>query len=161
MTQKEIDKNLAEKRKLLAKLEKQLDASLDKEDKLAKLLDKASNASCDIDELIEEAQADIDDLTNEDADDDLVETGEIPSPEQAKRMKAQVFSYSVTFVRRKARKGKTVLHSVRRFSSRKEAEHHGKRFTKKHNHSEFSVCIMQQKANAWVNWKTGKTNPAL
>lgn len=91
-----------------------------------------------------------------------VESGESPSPEQAKRIAAQAHSYGVTFVRRKANKrGELVKHSARRFSSRKEAEQHGKRFATKHRHAEFSICIVQKKANAWVNWKTGKTNPVL
>lgn len=92
---------------------------------------------------------------------DEIESGDRPSPEQAKRIATQDHSYGVTFVRRQARKGKLVLTSKRRFSSKKEAEQHGRRFQKKHRHQEFSVCIQHAKANAWINWKTGKTNPAL
>ncbi len=94
-----------------------------------------------------------------------VETGDIPSPAQQKLIKSQAYSYGVTFIRRKAlkkaaQKGE-LRTSQRRFSSRKEAEHHAKRFQKIHKHKDYSVCVVNKRANAWVNWKTGKTNPAL
>lgn len=94
-----------------------------------------------------------------------VETGEHPSPAQKKLIDSQDFSYGVHFLRRKAlKKGKSpgsVCVSQRRFSSLKEAKQHGVRFTKKHKHKSFSVTIVSKRANAWINWKTGKTNPVL
>jgi len=154
VTQKEIDKMLAAKRKLLAILEKKYVAA-------EKAVKKGNDLVYELDEQLGNLDSEIEDLEVEEPDEDQVATGEIPSPEQAQRMKAQVHSYGVTFVRSKPRKGVLVLHSERRFSSLKEAHHHGKRFTKKHNHAEYSVCIVQKKANAWVNWKTGKTNPVI
>jgi len=94
-----------------------------------------------------------------------VETGEHPSPSQKKLIDSQDFSYGVHFLRRKAlKKGKSpgsVCVSQRRFSSLKEAKQHGVRFTKKHKHQSFAVTIVSKRANAWINWKTGKTNPVL
>lgn len=94
-----------------------------------------------------------------------VEAGDKPSPAQAALIKSQAYSYGVTFIRRKAlkkvRQKGELRTSDRRFSSRKEAEHHAKRFQKIHKHKDYSVCVVDKRANAWVNWKTGKTNPAL
>jgi hypothetical protein len=164
MTQKEKDKELKALRKKLAAIELKADKSEELEEKLGNQLSDAEDETYSLRNEAENLAFDIDDLDQEvveDDEEDLVERGEIPSPEQAKLMKNQKHSYGVTFVRSEEKKGQKVLHSDRRFSSRKEAEQHGKRFAKKHNHEEFSVCIVQKKANAWVNWKTGKTNPAL
>lgn len=94
-----------------------------------------------------------------------VESGDRPSPEQARLIKSQLFSYGVHFERRKVlRKVKSpgaICVSVRRFTSRKEADQHGKRFSKKHGHRGYDVVRTSKRANAWVNWKTGKTNPVL
>jgi hypothetical protein len=51
--------------------------------------------------------------------------------------------------------------SERRFATRKEAEHHGKRFTKIEGHKSFRVFESNDPVNAYVNWKTGKTNPVI
>lgn len=165
MTKKEQDKELALLRKKLKGLEAKQAKAEAKLDKFERQLDDIEQDAIDARNAVEEVEYDIDDLEAQPIDEDpkdLVAAGEIPSPEQAELIKKQAHSYGVTFVRRKAnKKGQLVLHSDRRFSSREEAEHHGKRFSKKHKHAEFSVCIVQKKANAWVNWKTGKTNPAL
>ncbi len=94
-----------------------------------------------------------------------VESGDRPSPAQQKLMKSQKFSYQATFVRRKAlrkvkQKGE-IRTSSRRFSSLKEATQHAKRFSKIHRHRSYKVARVNKRANAWVNWRTGKTNPEL
>lgn len=94
-----------------------------------------------------------------------VATGEVPAPAIAKLIKSQAFSFSVTFVRRKALKkaknGKKGLSftSDRRFATKKEADQHGKRFSKKHRHESYHAIKVSKKANSWINWETGKTNP--
>jgi len=94
-----------------------------------------------------------------------VETGDRPSPAQAKLIASQAFSYGVHFERakvlRKVRSPGAICVSQRRFSSRKEAEQHGKRFARLHRHKGFDVVRVNKRANAWINWKTGKTNPTL
>lgn len=96
-----------------------------------------------------------------------VESGDKPAPAIAALIKSQKFSFSVVFVRRKeltktkrTPKGLSFT-SVRRFSTQKEATQHGRRFAKKHNHKSFHVIEVSKKANAWINWKTGKTNPVI
>lgn len=84
----------------------------------------------------------------------------------------QIESFGVKFTRRKAItyiKGKYGWEnspgryrvSDRRFATQKEAVHHGKRFTKIENHKSFSVFKSNDEANAYVNWRTGKTNPMI
>ncbi len=94
-----------------------------------------------------------------------IESGDKPSFEQARLIKSQPYSFGVHFERKKVlRKVKSpgaVCRSVRRFTSKKEAIHHGKRFTKIHKHKGFTVIKVNKRANAWVNWLTGKTNPVL
>lgn len=94
-----------------------------------------------------------------------VESGDSPSPAQAALIKSQPYSYGVHFERKKVlRKVKSpgaICVSVRRFTSRKEADQHGRRFAKKHGHKGYDVVRTNKRANAWVNWKTGKTNPVL
>lgn len=91
-----------------------------------------------------------------------VESGDKPSSQQAALIRSQPFSFGVSFLRRKAKKGVASFVSNRRFSSAQEAEQHGKRFTKKHKHESFLVVyITNKRANAWINWTTGKTNPAV
>ncbi len=94
-----------------------------------------------------------------------IEAGDKPNHEQAARIKNQPYSYGVHFLRRKAlRKGKSpgmVMKSTRLFGTKKEAEQHGKRFTKKNDHADFSIVYVNKRPNAWINWKTGKTNPAI
>lgn len=93
---------------------------------------------------------------------DEVDSGDRPAPAIAALIKSQGFSFGVAFIRRKAnRRGEAVKVSTRRFSSVKEANQHGKRFTRKHGHKDFLVTYVQARANAWVNWKTGKTNPVI
>ncbi len=88
---------------------------------------------------------------------DEVESGNVPAPEIAALIAKQKFSYGVEFVRKN---GKVVV-SQRRFSSSKEAKQHGTRFTAKHAHKDFAVVRINKRANAWINWKTGKTNPVI
>ncbi len=95
-----------------------------------------------------------------------VEQGDVPAPAIASAIKSQRFSFGVLFKRRKAlnkpknRKKGITFTSDRRFSSAKEANQHGRRFTVKHRHSGYQVVFFQsKKANAWINWKTGRTNP--
>lgn len=95
----------------------------------------------------------------------LVATGDVPAPAIAKLIKSQSFSYSVVFVRRKAlnkpknkKKGLSFT-SDRRFATLKEAAQHGRRFAKKHKHESFHAIKVGKKANSWINWATGKTNP--
>ncbi len=83
--------------------------------------------------------------------------GTKPSAEIQRRIDSQRFSYTVEFVRKN---GQTFT-SKRRFSSSKEAGQHGTRFAKKHKHQEATVVRVNQRANAWINWETGKTNPAV
>jgi predicted nucleic acid-binding Zn-ribbon protein len=95
-----------------------------------------------------------------------VDSGDKPDAEQANRIKNQAFSYTVHFERRKAlkkvRNPGLVAKSQRRFTSPKEANHHGKRFTKIHKHAGYYVVLVEGKrANAWINWLTGKTNPVV
>ncbi len=81
-------------------------------------------------------------------------------------------SYGVKFVRRKplseirgpngwVRSPGSTRQSDRRFATRKEAEQHGKRFTKIEKHKSFSVFASTGKVNASINWRTGKTNPVI
>ncbi len=94
-----------------------------------------------------------------------IESGERPTPSVAKLIKTQPFSYGVHFERRKVLKKVAspgaICVSVRRFTSRKEADQHGKRFAKKHSHRGYDVVRVNKRANAWINWETGKTNPAI
>lgn len=92
-------------------------------------------------------------------------SGDKPDREQAARIKSQRHSFGVVFNRRKAlkkvkQKG-LVRTSARRFTSRKEATHHAKRFVKIHKHKGFKVVWVAKRANAWINWITGKTNPVI
>lgn len=54
-----------------------------------------------------------------------------------------------------------VVLSVRRFGSQEEATIHGRRFKKLEGHKNFFVVLQNSKPNAWVNLKTGKTNPLI
>jgi hypothetical protein len=94
----------------------------------------------------------------------LMKSGDVPMPDQAKAMKKPV-SYGVHFTRnrvlRQVRSPGLVCKSVRRFSSMKEAVQHGKRFMKKHNHASYKIVKVAKRPNAWINWRTGKTNPVL
>lgn len=94
-----------------------------------------------------------------------VHTGYKASPEQARKIASQKFSFTVHFVRREilrqVRSPGKVCKSQRRFSSPKEAEQHGKRFKRIQRHLSYSVVRVAKRANAWINWRTGKTNPVL
>lgn len=90
----------------------------------------------------------------------------------AKKAVGKKGSYGVKFVRRKyitKIKGPrgwvncpgTSRESERRFATTKEAHHHGKRFVEIENHKSYSVFKSNDKVNAYVNWKTGKTNPLI
>lgn len=92
-----------------------------------------------------------------------VAEGDKPDSGQASRIKSQKFSFTIIFERRKAlkkvaQKG-TQRISERRFTTTKEATHHAKRFAKLHKHKSFNVVMVNKRANAWINWTTGKTNP--
>lgn len=94
-----------------------------------------------------------------------IKSGDRPSPDQLKRIKTQDYSFTVYFQCRKAlrqvRVKGLVNKSQRRFGSRKEAIQHGKRFTKIWKHKGYAVVKVAKRANAWINWRTGKTNPVI
>lgn len=94
-----------------------------------------------------------------------VKSGDRPAPEIERLIKSQSFSYGVRFTRSKALKRSPrpgiAFTSVRRFATRKEAEQHAKRFARKHGHKKAEIMRVNKRANAWVNWLTGKTNPVL
>lgn len=96
--------------------------------------------------------------------DEVIE-GDKPDDAQAARIKSQRYSYGVHFVRRKAlrrvRSPSAVCKSLRRFTTPKEAAQHGKRFTRINRHKGFKVVKVSMRANAWINWVTGKTNPVI
>lgn len=90
-----------------------------------------------------------------------------------KKIKIKVLSFGVRFTRSKFIKevlgrnnswvekpGDTVT-SDRRFKSPEEAFHHAKRFKRIEKHKAFEVVVVLKRANAWVNFKTGKTNPII
>jgi hypothetical protein len=54
-----------------------------------------------------------------------------------------------------------VRESQRRFATIKEANHHGQRFVEIENHKSYSVFTSKDKVNAYVNWRSGKTNPLI
>lgn len=84
-------------------------------------------------------------------------------------------SFGVLFVRSKAiteaagargwtkarNAGSLVTLSVRRFGTAKEASIHGKRFKRLEGHQAFYVVLQDAQPNAWVNLKTGRTNPLI
>jgi hypothetical protein len=127
----------------------------------AKAYEKWNDAELELTELISE----LDDARSDAADKLLnqeeVDLGNIPSVAQRELMATQLFSYGVTFQRSKAVNGEVILTSTRTFTTEDEAIHHGERFSEKHGHAGFTVVPSNNKANAWVNWKTGKTNPAI
>jgi hypothetical protein len=99
-----------------------------------------------------------------------------PTPAQAKALRSRKTSFAVIFERRKAitqakgkdgalvkarAPGKLTVTSLRRFGSESEAKRHGKRFTKIEDHKGFSVKLVKLRPNAWVNARTGKTNPMI
>ena len=117
-----------------------------------------------INSQIKQKQAQITKLTSEIADlrqqaqaQDQVRLGNAPDAQQAARLRSQKFSYEVNFERRDG----TSFSSNRRFTLPKEANQHGTRFSKKHRHAGFVVVQVSKKANAWINWTTGKTNPVV
>lgn len=94
-----------------------------------------------------------------------IRSGDKPADEIAKLIKSQKFSYGIKFTRKNellnvAKPGLSFT-SDRRFATRKEATQHGKRFAKKHGHKSFQIVRLNKRANAWINWETGKTNPVL
>lgn len=100
-----------------------------------------------------------------------------PKPNAAQRKAfRRKTSFGVVFERRKAitqvhnkagewvkarSPGKMEVTSERRFGSEKEAKIHGRRFTRIEGHRGFEVVVLKLKPNAWINWKTGKTNPLI
>jgi hypothetical protein len=91
--------------------------------------------------------------------------GDKPVPEIAKKIASQRFSFGVAFTRkkelRKVKKPGLRFMSDRRFATKAEATTHGRRFQKKHGHQKFEVVRVNKRANAWVNPRTGKTNPVV
>lgn len=129
--------------------------------KAGNAIGKLNDIDCDLEEAMDALDEAREQAADEPLNNDAVARGDIPNAEQAELMKTQKFSFSVVFQRRKANKGKVIKESVRCFTTRQEADHHGERFTAKHNHVGWDVVRVNKKANAWVNWKTGKTNPAI
>jgi hypothetical protein len=99
-----------------------------------------------------------------------------PTPSQARALRTRTTSFGVRFTRANSitrahnskgewvdarSPGKLTFLSVRRFCTEKEAQRHGRRFAKKHGHQKFEVVALKKRPNAWVNWKTGKTNPVI
>ena len=95
---------------------------------------------------------------------------------QRDRLRRQTYSFGVLFVRNKGiakvknshgewvaarAAGSLVVTSPRLFGTLAEAKHHGKRFARIENHKEFHVIFTEKKPNAFVNFKTGKTNPLI
>ncbi len=94
-----------------------------------------------------------------------VHAGDKPVPAIARKINNQKFSFGVKFTRKKVlRKVKNpglTFTSQRRFATKAEASTHGRRFQKKHGHKSFEVVRVNKRANAWVNPRTGKTNPVI
>ncbi len=98
-------------------------------------------------------------------------------PTQAQRASfRRSTSYGVLFVRSKLitkalgaagkfvpaqNAGEPVTLSARRFGSIREASLHGKRFKRIEGHKAFHVVVNDRKPNAWINYRTGKTNPVI
>lgn len=95
---------------------------------------------------------------------------------QSDALRRRKTSFGVLFQRRKAitkikdRSGKRVaaraagefvVTSPRLFSTSAEANHHGKRFARIEGHKAYWVTFVEKAPNAWVNFKTGKTNPLI
>lgn len=95
---------------------------------------------------------------------------------QADALRRRKTSFGVVFVRsRPIRKvkdrdgklvlarnsGEVVVPSQRLFATDKEASHHGKRFVRLEGHRSFFVTFVRKSPNAWVNFKSGKTNPLI
>ena len=153
-------------------LEKKIKAKSLIVNSLAKVADSASVAYTKAYEKWDDAESQLRELgdrlddARSDAADKLinqeeVDLGNIPSVAQRALMATQLFSYGVTFQRSKAVNGEVILNSTRTFTTEDEANHHGERFSERHGHAGFTVVPSNKKANAWVNWKTGKTNPAI
>lgn len=96
--------------------------------------------------------------------------------QQRDRLRRQKTSFGVLFVRSRAitqvsnskgelvsakDPGSLVTTSVRRFGTSAEARHHGKRFARIEKHTAFHVIFVEKGPNAYVNFKTGKTNPLI
>jgi hypothetical protein len=96
----------------------------------------------------------------------------LPTPAQQKRIEKQRFSWGIRFKRSKkideirtkdgwARKSGSFRVSDRLFGTRDEARIHAKRYLKIEGHKSFEVYKVSKRPNAWVNQKTGKTNPVI
>jgi hypothetical protein len=51
--------------------------------------------------------------------------------------------------------------STRRFKTPAEAFQHAKRFNRIEGHVGFTVTVQAGRPNAYINWRTGKTNPLI
>lgn len=68
-------------------------------------------------------------------------------------------SWAVRYIRKAGAKDRP--QSGRRFRTRDEARMHGTRFVKLKGHIGFKLEKVKEPVNAWVNKKTGLTNPAI
>lgn len=99
----------------------------------------------------------------------------VPTTQQKRALRRST-SFGVVFERRKAitqyrdengnlksvrSPGRVTFTSARRFGSENEAKRHGKRFMRLENHRSFKVITVKLAPNAWVNLRTGKTNPVI
>jgi hypothetical protein len=95
-----------------------------------------------------------------------------PTPAQQDKIDNQQFSFGIRFIRAKAltevkgpggwvpSPGLTVV-SERTFGTKSEATNHAKRFRDIEGHYGFEIIEVDSPPNAWVNEKTGKTNPVI
>jgi hypothetical protein len=98
------------------------------------------------------------------------------TPAQAKALKSRKTSFGIIFTRSKTIEevfhndgsyskarfaGKLKVPSLRRFISKEEATAHAKRFKRIEKHKSFEIVLVKKAPNAWVNVKTGKTNPVI
>lgn len=89
-----------------------------------------------------------------------------PSAAQASRLRNSRTSFAVNYVRTKDLANGAVTAnkrnpSVRRFGTAEEAQHHALRFVEKQGHLGFYITSAKARPNAWVNEKTGLTNPEI
>ena len=78
----------------------------------------------------------------------------------------QAYSFAVNYVRKDQVKDGVVAAnprnpSVRRFATEKDARNHALRFVKEQGHRGYWLSRTNDRPNAWINPKTGLTNPAL
>lgn len=99
-----------------------------------------------------------------------------PTAAQARALRTRKTSFGIVYFRSKAIKtvknkngdrvaarspGKLEVPSARRFGSEKEANRHARRFVKIEGHKGYKIKQVNKRPNAWVNLKTGRTNPLI